>query len=70
MEVKMIITLTLDEEQQAVLLDQLDCCIDELRTEIMDTDRRDYREQLKHRREIVQHILNSIREAQTAQTMT
>jgi hypothetical protein len=63
----MIITLNLDEEQQAVLLDQLECCIDELRTEIMDTDRHDYREQLKKRREVVNHILNSIREGQTSQ---
>ncbi|MHC1781519.1 MAG: hypothetical protein AB9891_01935 [Anaerolineaceae bacterium] len=63
----MIISLSLDEEQQAVLLDQLECCIDELRTEIMDTDRHDYREQLKKRREVVHHILNSIREAQISQ---
>lgn len=59
----MDITLTLNDEEQAVLLDQLDCCIDELRTEIMDTDRREFREQLKKRREIVQNILRSLREA-------
>jgi hypothetical protein len=64
----MIVTLTLNEEEQAVLIDQLDCCIDDLRTEIMDTDRREYREQLKKRREIVQHILNSIREANPSLT--
>lgn len=63
----MKVTITLDEEQQAVLLDQLDCCIDELRTEIMDTDRREYRELLKKRRDLVRHILDSIREAQASQ---
>ncbi len=63
----MIVTLTLNEEQQAVLLDQLDCCIDDLRTEIMDTDRHEYREQLKKRREVVQSILKSIREANASQ---
>ncbi len=63
----MIVTITLDEEQQALLLDQLDCCIDELRTEIMDTDRREYRELLKKRRDMIQHINNSIREAQASQ---
>jgi hypothetical protein len=65
----MKVTITLDEEQQAVLLDQLDCCIDELHTEIMDTDRREYRELLKKRRDLVRHILDSIREAQTSQAV-
>jgi hypothetical protein len=63
----MIITLSLDEEQQAVLIEQLDCCLDDLRTEIMDTDRRDFKEQLKKRRDILQHVLKSLREAAPSQ---
>lgn len=62
-----MITLTLDDEQQAVLIEQLDCCLDELRTEIMDTDRRDFKEHLKKRRDILQHVLKSIREEAPSQ---
>lgn len=48
--------LDLTEEERQTLLYLLDDCIADLKHEIHDTDRAEYREMLKHRRDVLQKL--------------
>jgi hypothetical protein len=51
-----MIQLQLTEEERQLLLELLDCDIAELRGEIANTDRREYREMLKNREIILKKL--------------
>lgn len=48
--------LELSSEEAYVLRDTLESYLSDLRMEIADTDRQEYREQLKHRKQILERI--------------
>jgi hypothetical protein len=50
------------EEQQA-LIDMIENCISDLRTEIRDTDRLDYKEMLKNRKALLTKLVESLYQA-------
>ena len=54
-------TVTLTSEQQAVLLDILDCAIAELHTEIVHTDSHCLKDALKDRKHILQELVEVLR---------
>lgn len=53
-------TLTLTSEQLKVLDIVLECAVDEIHYEILHTDNRCYRENLKERRHILQELLSGV----------
>lgn len=48
--------LDLSSEEAYVLHEALDSYLSDLRMEIADTDRQDFRDQLKHRKEILERV--------------
>jgi hypothetical protein len=59
-----MVELHLDREETIVLTNMLDECIQELRGEIVRTERFDYRQMLKTREALLKKILQQIRSAQ------
>lgn len=59
-----MVELHLDREETIVLTNMLDECIDDLRSEIVRTERFDYREMLKTRESLLKKILVQIRSAE------
>jgi hypothetical protein len=52
--------LDLNSEEASVLRETLENYLSDLQMEIADTDRLDYREQLKHRKSILQRIAGAL----------
>jgi len=61
-----MIHLDLTAEEITILLDMLDTCISDLRTEIADTDNRDYKLMLKNREAILKKMLMQVQQASQA----
>ncbi len=61
-----MIHLDLTAEEITILLDMLDTCISDLRTEIADTDNRDYKQMLKNREAILKKMLVEVQQASQA----
>ncbi len=57
-----MIRLELNREQVSILREALDSYLSDLRMEIADTDRKDFREQLKRKKEILLQIRNQLQE--------
>lgn len=55
-----MVTLKLSKEEARVLLKVLEYDVSELRMEIADTDRGFYRDDLKHKREVINHIQSAL----------
>jgi hypothetical protein len=53
-------TLELSSEEAYVLRETLQSFLSDLRTEIAHTDRRDFRDQLKHRRELLERVVDAL----------
>jgi hypothetical protein len=53
-------TLELSSEEAYVLREALESYLSDLRMEIADTDRKDFREQLKHRRELLERVADAL----------
>lgn len=51
-----MIQLNLNEEERQTLLYMLENCISSLKEEIHETDRSDYKEMLKHRKEVLHKL--------------
>jgi 50S ribosomal subunit-associated GTPase HflX len=49
-------TLKLNEEQRATLQESMTSYLSDLRMEIADTDNHDFREQLKHKKTVLEEI--------------
>ncbi len=60
-----MIQLTFTEEEREVLFDILETDIAELRMEISDTHRREYREMLKHREALMKSIQQKLQQEET-----
>lgn len=60
-----MVTLNLSEEEAKVLLKVLEYNVSELRMEIADTDRGFFRDDLKHQREVINHIQSVLADAAT-----
>jgi hypothetical protein len=58
-----MIQLTFTEEEREVLFDILENDIAELRMEISDTHRREYRDMLKHRESLLKSIQQKLEQA-------
>ena len=52
--------LELTQEELDVLREVLTHCTSEIDVEVFRTDTRDFKEMLKHRREILEHILSKV----------
>ena len=61
-----MIQLTLTEEEREVLFDILENDIAELRMEISDTHRREYRDMLKHREALMKSIQQKLEQVEKA----
>jgi hypothetical protein len=61
-----MIQLTFTEEEREVLFDILENDIAELRMEISDTHRREYREMLKHRESLMKSIQQKLEQVEKA----
>jgi hypothetical protein len=59
-----MVELHLDREETIVLTNMLDECIEELRGEIVRTERFDYRQMLRTREALLKKILQQIRSAE------
>jgi hypothetical protein len=57
-------TVTLTLEEQQTLVDILECSIKDLRSQIVHTDRHNYKQMLKNRKQMVQNILASLQQTQ------
>lgn len=57
-------TVTFTSEQHRLLLDILDCAVDELHSEIVRTDNLCLKEALKDRKHILQGMLDTLRSLQ------
>ena len=53
-------TLKLSSEEAYVLRETLTSYLSELRMEIVDTDRKDFRDQLKHRRALLERVVDAL----------
>lgn len=51
-----MLKITLTEEERQTLLYLLEDCISDLKGEIHETDRAEYREMLKHRKEVLNRL--------------
>ena len=58
--------LNLTDEERTLLSELLDVAISEIRMEIADTDRREYREFLKNREVLMKKILREVTALETA----
>ena len=56
--------IDLTVEERDLLAEMLDSCLTDLRGEIMDTDRRAYKENLKQREALLRKIIAAVQEAQ------
>lgn len=63
-----MIQLTFTEEEREVLFDVLENDIAELRMEISNTHRHEYREMLKHREVLMKSIQQKLQESEAEQT--
>jgi len=55
-----MIQLDLSPQEQEILKEALESYISDLRMEIADTDKQDYREKLKHRKDILNKVVETL----------
>lgn len=55
-----MIQLDLNPQEQEVLKEALESYVSDLRMEIADTDQQDYREKLKHRRDVLDKVVAAL----------
>ena len=58
-----MVRLILSPEQHQLLVELLESCLSDLRMEIVDTDRIDYKDMLKDRKDILLSLLETLRSA-------
>lgn len=59
-----MIQLDVSAEERDLLIDILDSAHSELRMEIADTDRKDFRDMLKERKAVIDKVLDALRAAE------
>ena len=55
-----MITLTLDDQEQEILREILECTLSDLHSEIVHTDNRCYKQALKDRKELLLRLLSEL----------
>jgi hypothetical protein len=63
-----MIQLMITEEEQELLIELLENDISDLRMEIADTDRREYRDMLKNREVLMKNIQQKLKQIQAEKT--
>jgi len=58
-----LIHLHLDDQEKEILDETLKSCLSDLSYEIADTDKKDFREQLKTRRAVLEKIKSALEQA-------
>ncbi|HOD03732.1 MAG TPA: hypothetical protein PKH92_01695 [Anaerolineaceae bacterium] len=58
-----MVRLELSPEQYQLLVELLESCLSDLRMEIVDTDRIDYKDMLKDRKDVLLRLLETLRSA-------
>ncbi|HNR45904.1 MAG TPA: hypothetical protein PKO03_02480 [Anaerolineaceae bacterium] len=58
-----MVRLELSPEQYQLLVELLESCLSDLRMEIVDTDRIDYKDMLKDRKDVLLSLLETLRSA-------
>lgn len=61
-----MIQLDLSAEERGLLIEILDNALSDLRMEIADTDRKDFRDMLKDRKAVIDKALNALRGGEAA----
>ena len=56
----LMVQLDLTPDETKVLIEVLSACISNLRMEICDTDRKDYRDEIKQRKEILLKVVEAL----------
>jgi hypothetical protein len=56
----LMVKIELTSEEAEVLVEVLTTCISNLRMEIADTDRKDFREEIKERKELLKKVVESL----------
>ena len=59
-EETMVLNVELSPADREILVDVIDTCLSDLRMEIAHTDRQEFREQLKRRKEVLQKVLDRL----------
>lgn len=60
-------TITLSSEEKRVLVDILECNVTDLRSQIVRTDRYAFKQMLKDRKQLINDILSSLQQPESAQ---
>lgn len=55
-----MVQIELNEEERQILTEILDGCLSELQSEIHHTDRFEYTDMLKHRRDVIKKVLSKV----------
>ncbi len=55
-----MVQLNLSSEEQETLIEVLNDCISDLRMEIADTDKQDFREEIKARKEVLKKVVDAL----------
>ncbi|MBN2298210.1 MAG: hypothetical protein JXM72_06425 [Deltaproteobacteria bacterium] len=55
-----MVQLNLSPEEQEALIEVLTDCISDLRMEIADTDKQDFREEIKVRKELLKKVVDAL----------
>lgn len=61
--------LNITHEENEILIDAIESYLSELRMEISDTDLRDFKEKLKHRRDVLQKVLEALKHSDAFEPM-
>jgi len=57
-----MVNIDLSPDEKKVLVEVLTTCISNLRMEICDTDRKDFREEIKERKELLMKVVDALQE--------
>ena len=57
-----MVSIDLSSDEKRVLVEVLTTCISNLRMEICDTDRKDFREEIKERKELLMKVVTALQE--------
>ena len=57
-----MVSIDLSPDEKRVLVEVLTTCISNLRMEICDTDRKDFREEIKERKELLMKVVDALQE--------
>jgi len=55
-----MVQLNLSSQEQETLIEVLNDCISDLRMEIADTDKQDFREEIKARKEVLKKVVDAL----------